>query len=122
MKVKFVSVPVMLLMAGCSLQPFSDHATVTVEIQNHSHPKDLSQDLSYLFAAPPAVNQFSCLGVNIMGQGIGSSSNGDVPEQIIGPLLAGTSYCSYPGITSPPLPVAGTQTVQLVVPAGAQRI
>jgi len=113
-----------LLNSSCSLVPSSsEDIKVYIDVKN---PTQFKQNLieSFLLSSTPPTSYsgFNCFGVNIMGPGIKDIDDKEDTASILSNLYSGSSYCSYPGVTSKPLTGTGSNTIELVVPAGKSRI
>ena len=124
MKIKSL-LAVALVFSGCSLTPYDlTSVKLTLSLAEHSSNRTADIDiLSFPNYAPPILSSnFTCYGVNVVGPGIDPSGNfnGNVIEKYNG--LLGGSSCSYPGITTNPLPPGGQKVLSLTVPSGPGRI
>ena len=117
-------------LVGCSLSPATpaNTATVHISVPDLRSPElrsPILEAFSTSVAPPSVVSGFSCIGFNVVGPGIAPSDSGNDgdPNVIYQNLISGSSYCSYAGVTSPPIPLTGgSQTVSLVVPTGSGRL
>jgi hypothetical protein len=114
-----------LLLSGCSLDPYGSSARVTIQMEPSSGERsfELQKGLGLSFlSAPSTVNGFTCLAVNVMGPGIADTSyNPDTAPPSYSPDEG--KYCSYAGITSPPIQnSAGMKEANLTVPTGDRRV
>lgn len=120
---------------ACSLDPYGRKDKVDVHFEYREglpRPATLI-DLDRLqrgdavgalfYDPPPALSSgFTCMAVNVVGNGIADTSkNGDESAQRLPGLYAGSS-CSYAGVTTPPLSITDGQSATLTVPAGVGRI
>lgn len=120
--------------SGCSLSSNSEgEATLYFSVQggnfseahlvNARNSASLSASLNDTSVAPSSMAAFSCLMINIQGEGIPSTLPSRVPSDFLPGLLNQTSYCSYPGITSEPILLSGKGAeIGLSVPVGDKRI
>ena len=112
--------------SACSLVPSeqSDTTKLFVNIHTPAEKQKLNLLAPFMLAStvPSSYSGFECYGINIMGPGIKDIDGVEDTASILSDLYSGTSYCSYPGVTSKPITGSGTQTVELVVPAGKSRL
>ncbi len=127
----------LFLSTACSLRP-ADPETLKIRLnlesssQNPANllqsPTDLSRRIMSASASPrPSASQFDCLAVNVVGPNIPAvrtrhDEKEDEREEFrLGDMLAGSS-CAYPGILSRGVSAQSESTVELIVPAGPQRL
>src|SRR5687768_1250904 len=103
---------VILVSAGsaCTTAKDSGNARVIVEFDGKAWNKKASELLS--LTAPEALSGFTCYVLNVVGSNIPTSEDGDLVTKKLTHLSEG-GYCSYSGVTSPPIATGASTTVEL---------
>ncbi len=107
------------LLQSCSLSPSENGRQIKIHFDFHSLPPPLQLLFYNSFDAvrivPETVSDFSCLAVNVMGEGINPQS-GFINQNSLG------DHCAYSGITSAPISNKQEKvTIDLAVPSGKNR-
>jgi hypothetical protein len=72
------------------------------------------------YVEPSNLGDFQCFAINVVGEDIPSSDSKASSAGMLPALRAGTSFCSYPGVTSKPFKKG--EAVTMTVPTGRGRL
>ncbi|MGE0615243.1 MAG: hypothetical protein AB7P04_06355 [Bacteriovoracia bacterium] len=126
----------LLLLTSLGCTPAGDFVRLRFVIQGPeaTNPAQLLPEFSRLpqdwleaaLAPPTTASGFNCLGVNVVGPGIFPPAGHHLPQgktldDVLQSMMNGET-CTYPGITTLPISLSATTTVDLQVPAGSNRI